>query len=80
MGDRALSTMLDTVWWIDPIDLAYLEGSADTENAVVGLFSGKALESDLNGVVLLGDQVIEPILSVFREVAGWQAGSRDRSH
>lgn len=37
-----------------------LESSADTEDAVVGLLGGKTLDGSLDGVVLFGDQVVEP--------------------
>lgn len=37
-----------------------LEGSADTEDTVVGLLSGETLDSGLDDVVLFGDQVVEP--------------------
>lgn len=37
----------------------YLEGSADTEDAVVGILSGETLQGLLDDVVLLGDQVVK---------------------
>lgn len=37
-----------------------LESSADTEDAVVGLLGRKTLDGSLDGVVLFGDQVVEP--------------------
>lgn len=39
----------------------YLEGSAETEDTVVGLLGTKTLEGGLDGVVLLGEQVIGPV-------------------
>lgn len=45
--------------WLFPGDHeTYLEGPADTEDAVVGLLGGETLDGSLDGVVLLGDQVI----------------------
>lgn len=38
-----------------------LESSADTENAVVGFLGRKTLDGDLNGLGLLGNQVIGPL-------------------
>lgn len=38
-----------------------LESSADTEDTVVGLLGGKTLDGSLDGVVLFGDQVVEPV-------------------
>lgn len=42
----------------------YLEGSANSEDAVVGLLRGKTLDSGLDGLVLFGDQVVESIRPV----------------
>ena len=38
----------------------YLHGTAQTEDAVVGILGLKALQSGLDEVVLLGEQVIGP--------------------
>lgn len=44
---------------------ANLECSADTEDAVVGLLGRKTLQSSLNNVALLGDQVVGPTPGQF---------------
>lgn len=38
-----------------------LDGTADTEDTVVGLLGRQTLDGLLDGLALLGDQVIEPI-------------------
>jgi hypothetical protein len=58
--------------WLFPGDHeTYLEGPADTEDAVVGLLGGETLDGSLNGVVLLGDQVIGSV-SVSHGVWKWE--------
>ena len=42
-------------------DRANLESTADTEDTVVGFLSGKTLDGLLDGLALLGDQVVEPM-------------------
>lgn len=42
----------------------YLEGPAQTEDAVVGLLGRKTLDGLLDDVVFLGDQVIGPGMRV----------------
>lgn len=39
---------------------ANLECAADAEDTVVGLLGGKALDGLLDGLALLGDEVVEP--------------------
>lgn len=39
----------------------YLESSAQTEDTVIGLLGSETLEGVLDGVVLLGEQIIGPV-------------------
>lgn len=50
------------IWGRGLVELGWanLESTADTEDTVIGLLGGETLDSPLDGLALLGDQVVGP--------------------
>lgn len=62
VGDGALQLTALLDLWPEIVEggRANLECAADAEDTVVGLLGGKALDGLLDGLGLLGDEVVEP--------------------
>lgn len=80
------STLFPLADILHPLSLccsSYLESAAHAEDTVVGLLGGKALESQLNSLRLLGDQVVGSAERKALDMVGrgvrsgtWRASSR----
>ena len=67
------------VWKISYLVETNLESPADTEDTVISLLRGKALDGSLNNLALLGDQVISPVsISQLRLMASYENCSLDK--